>query len=245
MRLDGSELPEWFEPDDDQIALFVTPPLAFDLAAQLERTLLGCPSDWTIRLPARFLVRSLQQMSLQEALHLDGASFIKHSISKAFPAGIYRSAELAEVTVRIPRAALVHVGEPVHWLAEYRCFVRAGSVATISPYQRHGEVIGDDQSLFAPPEELEQARQFAQAVLYSPDVAFPPAFVLDVGLIEGRGWAVVEFNECWAAGIYACKPVHVLATLIAACVPTSAMSPTNWDWDFRQHYLFACATEPE
>src|SRR5262245_16208802 len=33
-------------------------------------------------------------------------------------------------------------------------------------------------------------------------VALPPAFVVDVGLIEGRGWAVVEFNRpgaraCW------------------------------------------------
>jgi len=30
----------------------------------------------------------------------------------------------------------------------------------------------------------------------------PSAIVLDVGLIEGSGWAVVEVNQCHASGIY-------------------------------------------
>src|SRR5262245_38856761 len=39
-------------------------------------------------------------------------------------------------------------------------------------------------------------------------VALPPAFVVDVGLIEGRGWAVVEFNPAWCSGLLgACNPV--------------------------------------
>src|SRR4051812_479081 len=70
LRLDGQQIPEWFEPPDDQIALFYTAPHAFDLAAQLSRRLLGCPSDWTVRLAPEFLQRELRQCSLAEALDL-------------------------------------------------------------------------------------------------------------------------------------------------------------------------------
>jgi hypothetical protein len=111
------------------------------------------------------------------------------------------------------------VAEPVDWLVEYRCFVLEREVVTLSPYRRNGQVIeGHADTLGVPALETDAARQFASAVLTSASVACPPVFVLDVGQIVDRGWAVVECNECWASGIYACDPVKVLTTLLRACV---------------------------
>jgi len=242
LRLDGDRVPDWFEPPDERIALFYTAPHAFEIAAQLSRTLVGCDAAWTTRLPAELLRRELWQTTLAEALALPGRQFVKHAISKAFPAAVYDAAALAEATVNVPRSAAVHVGEPVDWTIEYRCFVRHGRVAAISPYRRHGAIIEHHvDDLGAPPAEVEAARQFATTVLESAAVAYPPAFVLDVGVIAERGWAVVEFNECWASGLYTCDPAAVLETLIAACIPTAAMTTDERRWDFQHHYHAACS----
>ena len=242
LRLDGCCIPDWFDPPDDQIALFCTAPDAFNIADQLSRRLLGCNSDWTVRLPPEFLNRELRQMSLTDALKLSGVSFVKHAVSKAFPAAIYDSATLANATSRIPPTALVHVGEPVNWSVEYRCFVIDRQIATISPYKRHGDIIKDHSNLLgAPQSEFVAAKRCAELVLSSTAVACPSAFVLDVGEIDGRGWAVVEFNECWASGIYACDPVRVLDTLLRACVPLSTMADVDRRWDFKEHYFSACS----
>ncbi len=242
LRLDGRQVPDWFDPRDDQIALFYTAPHAFDIAAQLSRTLLGCSPDWTVQLPHEFLLRKLRQMTLIEALELKEDSFVKHSVSKAFPAGVYNPESLAVATAKLHSNTLVHVGEPVEWAVEYRCFVIDREIAAISPYKRHGQVIKDHSNLLgASRSEMDDAKRLASSVLQSSRIQCPPAFVLDVGTIVGRGWAVVEFNECWASGIYACDPKRVLDTLLRACVPTHSLTEDERHWDFKQHYFAACS----
>ena len=242
LRLDGQQVPQWFDPPDEQIALFYTAPHAFEIAAQMSRTLLGCSPDWTVRLPAEFLHREVRQTTLGEALRLPGKSFIKHAVSKAFPAAIYDSQSLAMATSHVPPSAMVHVGEPVEWLVEYRCFILNREIAALCPYRRHGEALKNhSDSLGATPSETNAARECAESLLESSAIDCPPAFVLDVGLIKGRGWAVVEFNECWASGIYSCDPVRVLDTLLRACVPSETMTSDERRWDFKQHYLSACS----
>jgi len=41
----------------------------------------------------------------------------------------------------------------------------------------------------------------------------PKAAVIDVGWITGKGWAVVEQNAAWGAGIYACDPEEYLKVI--------------------------------
>lgn len=238
LRLDGQRLPDWFDPPDQQIAMFYTAPHAFEIAAQLKRSLTGCPPDWTMTLPSHFLSREIRQTTLSDALTITEPRFVKHSVSKAFPAAVYTSRSLAEATETIQLESLVHVGEPVSFDVEYRCFVYDRSIATICPYLRYGKVIADhDDTLGSTADELKAATAFAKSVLDCDDVDCPPAFVLDVGLISDRGWAVVEFNECWASGIYTCDPERVLETLVRACIPSALMKP---EWDFRTHYFNAC-----
>ncbi len=77
--------------------------------------------------------------------------------------------------------------------------IEMGNV-TLSPYRR-GDVTFSSYAapLRGPRRELDAASKFANSVLNS--VPCPSALVLDVGIIKGRGWAVVEPNECWGAGI--------------------------------------------
>ena len=67
-------------------------------------------------------------------------------------------------------------------------------------------------------DEHQAALAFAQAVAsFAPDDQ-PPAFVVDVGLIDGRGWAVLEANPAWASGIYGCDPDSILKVVRRACI---------------------------
>jgi hypothetical protein len=62
------------------------------------------------------------------------------------------------------------------------------------------------------------AAGFAEAVLATPEVVALKAMVLDVGQIVGEGWAVVEANAAWGAGIYGCNPAAVLDVIRHATI---------------------------
>jgi protein-tyrosine phosphatase len=60
--------------------------------------------------------------------------------------------------------------------------------------------------------------------------ALPPAFVVDVGLVEGRGWAVVEFNPVWCSGLLGADPAAVLAVLERACRNADGFATEDRRW---------------
>src|SRR5205823_5643490 len=99
----------------------------------------------------------------------------------------------------------VLLSEPVAWEAEYRCFVLGRRVVASSAYLRGGQPARDEDGCWvSPPEEQADADAFASRLLADPAVGVPPAFVLDVGRVEGRGWAVVEANPAFGSGLYGC-----------------------------------------
>jgi hypothetical protein len=53
---------------------------------------------------------------------------------------------------------------------------------------------------------------------------------MDVGLIEDRGWAVVEFNPAWCSGLLGADPRRVLAVLRRACPNESVVTETDRRW---------------
>lgn len=48
------------------------------------------------------------------------------------------------------------------------------------------------------------------------DMPVPRAVVIDAGFIDGRGWAVIEFNAAWGAGLNGCNAEKVLAAIVSA-----------------------------
>jgi hypothetical protein len=123
------------------------------------------------------------------------------------------------------------VAEPVEFLAEFRCFVQEGSVVATSPYLSFGR-----PAWRAWGQGGEKATPSMDAVvvcwrlLEARSRVLPPAFVVDVGLVEGRGWAVVEFNPAWCSGLLGADPAPVLGVLERACQDADSLSVADAAW---------------
>ncbi|MFJ9365162.1 ATP-grasp domain-containing protein [Nocardia sp. NPDC101769] len=132
------------------------------------------------------------------------------------------------------RGSPVLVAEPVRWEVEVRCFVKDGAVLTMSPYLRHGELARAEDGGW-PMTSAEADAVHACAERLFAEVPTPPAVVVDIGPIEGRGWAVVEANSAYGAGVYDCDPHRVLDVLARGCVPRTTLScrsgHSDCDWE--------------
>jgi len=85
---------------------------------------------------------------------------------------------------------------------------------THSAYMRSGDIArAGDGSWPISDEEGSGALETLERLCADRDVALPPGVVVDVGRIEGRGWAVVEANAAWAPGICGCDPGGVLQVI--------------------------------
>ena len=112
----------------------------------------------------------------------------------------------------------VLVSEVVHWTCEFRGFVLDRTLQTLSLYARDGAP-QEHLDYACTPDELAAATAFVNSVLADARVDLPRATVIDVGQIEGRGWACVEQNAAWGAGLYGCQPAAVLRVVEHASVP--------------------------
>jgi hypothetical protein len=65
--------------------------------------------------------------------------------------------------------------------------------------------------------EFTEAQSFVESLLLDPQVSAPPSVAIDIGFIQGKGWAVIEANPSWGAGIYGCEPREALYTVARGC----------------------------
>jgi hypothetical protein len=216
-RLAGWRVPETLKGRD--VVLYGEPLFAAVVAEELGVALLEPPADWLARLAERYRRRAVRHTTLAEARRLTEPAFVKPAEEKCFPARVYRHGGELPAEEVLPGLTPVLIAEPVFWEAEFRCFVLQGEVQTLSIYLRNGELArAEDGSWPSTEGEIGVAREFAAAVLHDRDLSLPPAVVLDVGRIQGRGWAVVEANAAWGSGLYGCEPGTVLRVVQRACV---------------------------
>jgi hypothetical protein len=78
--------------------------------------------------------------------------------------------------------------------------------------------------------EAEEMLAFARKLLFDDGVDVPPAFVLDVGLIASRGWAVVEMNPVWCSGLLGCDLAVMPPVLRRACRRSAELSCSDRRW---------------
>jgi hypothetical protein len=184
------------------------------LAAQLGIELLDPAEDWLVRLPSAYRRRAIALTTLGQARQAAAPAFVKPPNDKSFPAAVYSGAELpTEYDDDMP----VLVSEVVCWEKEFRCFILERRLRTFSVYARAGQV-QREAGFHSTPDEDAQVQAFIAGLLADPAVDLPAATVVDVGLIAGVGWACVEQNAAWGAGIYGCDPGQVLAVLQGASV---------------------------
>jgi ATP-grasp domain, R2K clade family 2 len=221
---DVHRLTTWRVPEELQSVLepilYVEALFGPSLAEQLGVRLLDPPEDWLPRLPIVYRRRAVSLTTFGHARRLDAAAFVKPPNDKSFPAAVYAPAELSAA---FDDAMLVLVAEPVRFLSEFRCFILDRTIRTFSIYCRDGDLQRADDSR-ATPDEEQQLAGFVGSILADSTVELPRACALDVGLIEDRGWAVVELNAAWGAGIYGCDPDRVLDVIRFATVPLADAS---------------------
>lgn len=205
----------------EPVALYGETLMADALRASLRLTLLEPAHDFLPRLPERHRRRAVSLQTLAELRALRGPLFAKPVDDKWFPAGVF--ADAVDIDPQIEGDLPVLVAEPVRFGLEVRAFVVEREVATLSAYIRGGQLARGDAWALTPAEE-DAARTCLRALLADPEVDLPPAVVVDVGEIVGRGWAVVEANPAWASGICGTEPAAVLGVLRRACVRTAEAS---------------------
>jgi hypothetical protein len=217
-------LATWRVPEEllgvEEPVLYLEALFAPVLAEQLGLRLLEPPVDWLPRLPEEHRKRCIELTLLGEARKRQEPAFIKPPNDKSFPAGVYTGADLPpEFEDEMP----VLVAEMLQWEKEFRCFILDREPRTLSIYLRDGE-LQSENDFAAPPEEEVEALEFVRSVLADPRVDLPRATVLDVGVIAGRGWAVVEQNAAWGAGLYGCDPEAVLHVLRHTTAPVAQIT---------------------
>ena len=210
-------------------AVYGEPFFAREVARSMSLALIEPPFEWLTTLPLELGNRKITYTTLAEGRKLTSPAFVKPADDKCFDAQVYTSGSQLPGEDHLDGHAPILISEPVRWLSEFRCFILDGKVETMSVYFRDGELAQTDEETWpATSAELIQAQSFAERVLST--VAAPPAVVLDVGIIDGAGWSVVEANPAWGAGIYGCDPSAVLHVLQRSCVAVEALDDQDRRW---------------
>jgi hypothetical protein len=176
---------------------------SFCLVLQQKLGLALCSPDdeLLLRVPSEFLKRRITHHALGESSLIIFPSFVKPVVPKQFCGAVYQSSEeLAAECHGLSPDTVLFVSEPVAFSAEARTFVLDGRVLDAAVYEGNGEASA--------------AGTFVTALTRA--ISFPRTVVVDVGFIDSRGWAVVEFNAAWGAGLNGCDPEKVLSAIVAA-----------------------------
>lgn len=189
--------------------LYLEALMARSIAEKFGITLPEVPLNWLPQLPEEYRQRWVYLTTLAEARKLHDPAFIKPPNDKSFPARVYFGSELPEEFLN---KTPVLVAESVDWEKEFRCFILERELRTFSIYLRNGELQREFGFQHSDREESE-LREFLAKLLSDSRVQLPRSACLDVGIIRDRGWAIVEQNAVWGAGIYGCNPVEVLQVL--------------------------------
>ena len=196
------------------------------------------PLDLLAQVPDRFLRRTVEFARFADLDRLSRAAFVKPAdpLDKWFDAGVYSTARMIRTRGIDRPAAPVLLSEPVEWSAEYRCFVLNGQLAEWSPYLSFGRPAWkpDARSRIQPGHVPGPVGTIVAGLCEAMARSLPPVFVVDVGLIEDRGWSVVEFNPVWCAGLLGADPRKVLPLLRQATRPLAAIDDGDRRWLIRR-----------
>lgn len=226
-RLSSWRVPEWLVGQD--VVLYGEPLFAEAVAESLAIVLLEPTFSWLPTLPATYRQRSVALGTLAEARGLVEPAFIKPADDKCFTAKVYESGSLLPNETVLSGHTPVLIAEPVKWDVEFRCFVLEREIVTLSPYLKAGQLAQDEEGDWIDP-RMNEAREFAAQVVTDSNVPLPPAVVIDVGLIAGRGWAALEANAAWGSGIYGCDPSKVLRVVRRSCLRPEKVTELDRPW---------------
>src|SRR5262249_28951313 len=117
--------------------------VAMQAAARYRLVLLEPPLDLLAGLPASLRLRDVEVARFRDLSRLRRPAFVKPAdpLGRGFAAGGCSAARAIGAAREIDPDTPVLVAEPVEFLAEFRCFVREGSVVATSPYLSFGKPV--------------------------------------------------------------------------------------------------------
>lgn len=202
LRLDRFWSPP--EVDRQRVRLYGNDTFCLVLAQKLGLELVSPPDELLLTVDPAWLQRELHGSTLERAAHEAFPRFIKPLVPKQFRARVYRGpSELEEECRGLTPDTAVLSAEVVEIQAEARAFVLDQQVRTCALYEGEGLV--------------SEAEAFLSAFARSTPI--PRTCVLDAALIRGRGWALLEANASWGAGLNGCDPVQAITCIAEASRP--------------------------
>ena len=183
----------WDPPalDRSKIRLYGNDAFCLVLAQKFQLHLISPSDDLLVHVDKIWLKREVQLLTLAQATAAQFPRFIKPLVPKVFKAAVYHSdAELLEECKGLQSDTPVIVSEVAHITAEVRAFILDGVAQTCALY----EGIGSHK----------EAEAFVSEFIGANTL--PKTCVIDVGHIDGRGWALIEANATWGAGLNGCDP---------------------------------------
>lgn len=159
--------------------------------------------------------RKIELISFESlAIPLKQTAFIKPVSEKWFEAKVYYKGE--RINGSPQGSDQIYVSEIVKFVDEVRCFVIDGQIMTSSLY-RINSVVWDQTK------EIPEKINFDTRVKDTPIpemvrgihelYKLPRGIVMDFGMFPSGEWALIEFNEAWASGLYYCDPEKCLDTI--------------------------------
>ncbi len=207
---------QWKVPEEfraNVVAVYGEDIYAEIVAEQCNLTLTKPDDHWLSIIPKEFTKRKILYGQLKDFIN-QGPVFIKCSDFKSFKAGIFDKVTDIKGFDSLDPEMTVFISEVVEWELEVRCFVLNGEIQTFSSYWRNGVYDTD------PLKEMEQQELSAFFSRFMEQYAetLPKAIVLDFGVINGKGWALIEANPAWCSGLYACDAVKALEVIVESCI---------------------------
>jgi hypothetical protein len=216
-----------------EFGLYAETDIALRVTHQHQLALIEPSFDLLARLPDKFTRREIEYMTLGDALKLRDRWFVKPAdcTNKAFDAAVCDAGKYILCSDDLSRDTPVLVSEPVSWDVEYRVIVLERKVITFSPYIRGGWLARDQNDQWPyTDDEASELLSLCERLLADDSVSSPPVFTLDVGMIRGRGCAVIEFNPVWCSGLLGCDLTKMLPVFNRACWRRNELSNADADW---------------
>lgn len=188
------------------------------MAARLDLALLDPADDWLANLPQEYLQREVTASTLSDAHKIKERKFIKPANDKLFPAAVYERGD--DVPSRyVDLTCPILISDVVSFDAEVRCYVLDRAVSTASAYYKASGLRFN---------ATKGGASWLANVLKDPRVEVPSAVVIDVGLVHGKGWVVIEANQAYASGVYdEADGKALLPVILRASGPRSSVRPED------------------
>jgi hypothetical protein len=204
--------------------------LAAAFAPSLGVGLLEPDARWLAELPERYVRRAIRASTVAGIRTRSERAFVKPADEKVFPARVYEASESIDPEHAIDDSIPTLISEPVRFETEVRSFVLDRRVITYSAYMRDGDIAKAEDGSWPLAREEEEGALKLLAEICADEVPLPPGVVIDVGRIEGRGWAVVEANAAWASGVCGCDAAEVLRVVERTTVPSARLADIDRRW---------------